>query len=85
MPERILLTSAQVAARLGHKASWFLRRRPSLEADHGFPRPVDGCGMRWDPAAIERWLDARLPAGAADDLALAEAELIRRAQGAQAA
>lgn len=41
---------------LGHSPAWFRTRRIGLEA-RGFPLPVDGCGHRWDSAAIERWLD----------------------------
>jgi hypothetical protein len=77
---RDLLTAPQVARRFSRSLGWFRRMRPSLEA-RGFPLPVDGCGLRWDPAAIDDWLDAqRRPAvrefGAVMD---GEAELIRRA------
>lgn len=86
---RQLLTSAQVALVLGRSLPWWHRNRADLEAKHGFPGPVDGCGMRWDPRAIEAWLDARLPAPPAAPEVAAEAEMIRRAKamagGAQGA
>ena len=75
---RQLLTAPQVAARLARSHAWFLRRRGALE-ETGFPRPVDGCGMRWDPAAIDDWLDAQRPRRAGPE-ETAEAELIRRAR-----
>lgn len=74
---RTLLTAAQVALLLGRKAGWFLAHRAALEA-RGFPGPVDGCGLRWDPRAIEAWLDARLPRAATAD-GQAEATLLARA------
>lgn len=76
---RHLLTGPEVARALGRSYGWFHRHRPSLEAERGFPPPVAGCGLRWDPRAIETWLDAQLPAPARSAEAAAEAELIRRA------
>lgn len=65
---RTLLTTAQVAARLGHPGAagvaWFYRHRRALRADR-FPEPVTGCGYRWDPAAIDAWLDGDQPHSAA--------------------
>lgn len=78
MSGRVLLTSAQVALRLSRSLGWFRSNRDRLEA-RGFPRPIDGCGMRWDPVAIDAWLD-RQRGQAADPAAAAEEELIRRAQ-----
>ena len=72
---RLLLTSAQVAIKLGHRLAWFYRQRRALEA-RGFPRPVDGCGNRWDQLAIDRWLDQQ---GGAPAEPSAEALLIARA------
>lgn len=68
MTARQLLTAPQVAAQLGHRAAWFYRNRARLQQQHGFPPPVDGCGLRWDPVAIGAWLDRRAhtPAPAAD-------------------
>ncbi|MGX9963129.1 helix-turn-helix transcriptional regulator [Roseomonas sp. F4] len=80
---RRLLTAAEVALRLRRTVSWFYRQRAELEDRHGFPRPIDGCGMRWDPRAIDRWLDSRIQGGALSGqqkaLAEAEARLMARA------
>ena len=76
---RQLLTAPMVARGLSRSVGWFLRNRADLESDHGFPAPVDGCGMRWDPAAIEDWLDARRKRAVPPELA-AEATLIQRAR-----
>lgn len=77
---RQLLTAPQVARALGYRHAWFLRHRARLEAEHGFPGPVDGCGLRWDPAAIEDWLDARRQATRQVAGAAAEDILITRAR-----
>ncbi len=77
MTARAILTAPQVALLLARSVTWFYRNRATLE-EKGFPRPVDGLGMRWDSAAIHRWLDAQVaaaPAATEDP----EAELIRRA------
>ena len=58
---RELLTAPLVARKLGRSLNWFYRHRTELEDDHSFPRTVRGCGTRWDPRAIEAWLDAQLP------------------------
>ena len=62
MAERNLISAAGVAVKLGHATDWFYRRRDHLERDLGFPPCVAGCGKRWDPEAIDRWLDAQMPA-----------------------
>lgn len=71
---RRLLTTTEVAARLApgckDPLAWFYRHRRDLVERHGFPPPVPGCGRRWDPAALDAWLDARLPAGAIDSRAV---------------
>lgn len=77
---REILTAAQVARRFQRTARWFLRNRAALEA-RGFPTPIDGCGMRWDSAAIDDWLDRRRPERPVDPAQAMEAELIRRAAG----
>lgn len=77
---RQLLTAPQVAAALGYRYGWFIRHRARLEADHSFPAPVDGLGLRWDPAAIEDWLDARRQATRAVVAPAAEDILIQRAR-----
>lgn len=54
---RTLLTRRQVAEKMGHAYHWFDKaRREKLEAQ-GFPAPVPACGLRWDAAAIDAWLD----------------------------
>jgi len=59
---RALLNTRQVAARLGRTLNWFYRNKKRLENEHEFPHPVGGCGGRWDPAAIDAWLDRQMPA-----------------------
>jgi hypothetical protein len=75
---RRLWHAHQVAEALGLTPGAFSARRRRLEEEHGFPPPVAGVGRRWDPAAIEAWLDAQRPRKLAggEDLA---AELVRRA------
>ncbi len=76
---RDYLTAADVARGFRRSLSWFNNNRKSLEA-RGFPAPIDGCGLRWDPIAIARWQDAQLPPREANPDAAAEALLIERAQ-----
>jgi hypothetical protein len=76
---RQALTAAEVALHLRRSLPWFHRHRPALEA-RGFPPPMDGCGLRWDPRAIERWQDSLLPPAPATADAKAEATLIERAR-----
>lgn len=79
---RPLLTAHQVAQLLalpGPRS--FSARRRRLEAE-GFPPPVPGLGLRWDPVAIDAWrqrVAGMAPIGA-DQVAGAEAELIARAR-----
>lgn len=65
MADRTLLDRPAVARKLGISVERFYRNRRQLEAD-GFPRPAFGrmSGERWDPVAIDRWLDGKLPGGA---------------------
>lgn len=60
---RDLLTRDQVARKLAKTGCWFQRHRKALEAGDGFPPAVlgRGRGARWDPAAIDAWLDQRMP------------------------
>ncbi len=58
--DRTLLSSAQVAQRLAHATHWFYRHKKRLIEREGFPPPV--LANKWDPAAIDAWLDARMPA-----------------------
>ena len=59
--ERTLLDSGQVALRLRMSRESFLRKRKALEAAHGFPPRVPGCGNHWDPVALDLWLDRQIP------------------------
>jgi predicted DNA-binding transcriptional regulator AlpA len=51
-----LWQAAQVAERLAMTPAAFRQRRRRLETDHGFPSPVPGLGLRWNPVSIEAWL-----------------------------
>lgn len=52
-----VLSSAQVAAYLGHSPTWLARHRSRLEAA-GFPRPLPAPFRgAWDLVAIDAWLD----------------------------
>jgi predicted DNA-binding transcriptional regulator AlpA len=82
---RQLLTAPEVAAALGYRYGWFMKHRARLEGEHAFPPPVDGLGLRWDPAAIGDWLDARRAASRAAAGAAAEDILIARARAMAAA
>lgn len=54
---RQLLTAADIAARLGVAPEW-LRRRLGRLYRAGLPRPLPLPGVkRWDPAALDLWLD----------------------------
>lgn len=75
---RELLTAPMVAKALGRSLSWFAKHRVELEECHGFPKSVRGCGTRWDPRAIDAWLDQQLPAPPSAEAAT-EDLLIRRA------
>lgn len=57
---RTLLSVAETAARFARSSEWFRRHRRRLERDTGFPPPV--LPGLWDPVAIDRWLDSRMPA-----------------------
>jgi predicted DNA-binding transcriptional regulator AlpA len=61
MTDRTLLDRAQVAKRLGLTVETFYRNSATLRAD-GFPEPTLGrlSGARWDPAAIDAWLDHKI-------------------------
>lgn len=77
---RQLLTLHQVAVLLGLPgARSLVARRRQLEEEHGFPPPVPGLGLRWDPVAIDAWLARHRPAEATP-AATAEAILVQRAR-----
>ena len=46
---------------------WFYRHVKRLIAEQGFPAPERAIGNVWDPRAIERWQDRRLPANLRDE------------------
>lgn len=53
-----------VAGRMGVGADWLRRKLPRLYRI-GFPRPLPLPGVtRWDPAALDLWLDRWLDPGA---------------------
>lgn len=56
MSDRRLLPTIEVCRKLAVSRDWFSRHRKALEAE-GFPPPVPHFGLRWDSAAIDRWLD----------------------------
>lgn len=62
---RKLLNAKAVADKLGRTHNWFCREKQNLYRQN-FPRPVLGDRKhghaRWDPAAIDAWLDLRMPA-----------------------
>lgn len=63
MLDRILLDRPAVARKLGLTVERFYIKYAELRAD-GFPLPAlgSGRGARWDPRAIDAWLDAKIPA-----------------------
>lgn len=63
MTNRILLTRAEVCARLKQSEKWFTKYRLRLETQHGFPRALPPTFNRWDPKAIDLWLDRFIPQG----------------------
>ena len=78
MTGTIAINACQVATLLGRSLGWFRQHRASLEAEKGFPKPIDGCGLRWSDTAVRAWIgraDKVAPPAAAD-----EAELIARAR-----
>lgn len=58
-----MLTNAEVAALLSMSLDTWIRRKPMLIRDQGFPPPValGPCSHRWDRLAIEAWLDLQRP------------------------
>lgn len=64
MTNRTLLSMEQLAALLGKSPDWLSRNRKALEeGTPPFPKPVfgdGGPGQRWDPKAINLWLDAHI-------------------------
>lgn len=67
MLDRTLLDRAALARKLNTTVERLYRHLPGMIAAEGFPPPVWGNsrGARWDPAAIDAWLDSKLPGRAA--------------------
>lgn len=57
---RELLTMEAVALKLGRGREWFWKHWRTLISRHRFPKPVPGLGKRWDPMAIDCWLDSHI-------------------------
>ena len=58
---RIFITSAEVAGMLGISAPSFMRVRPRLEDEDGFPEPMPHCRrpLRWRRDQVEAWIDGQ--------------------------
>ena len=84
MTDRTLWQAAQVAQRLGISPAAFAQRRRRLE-DAGFPPPVPGLCRRWNPAAIEAWLDQQAGGIPNSQLVDPETILVARARAMAAA
>jgi hypothetical protein len=54
----LTLDLPQVAAALSMKPAAFIRRRPRLQREHGFPRALPGCGPVWSSWQVEAWIRA---------------------------
>jgi hypothetical protein len=65
MTARQYLTHADLARLLFPQSDspveMLYKKLPALIRDQGFPEPERALGNVWDPRAIERWQDARLP------------------------
>ena len=62
---RALISAAAAAAKIGMPIGEFYRTRHQLEAFAGFPPATIGRGRhqraKYDPIAIERWMELQLP------------------------
>lgn len=63
MSDRELLDRPALARRLNVSVEVLYRRLKTMLLHEKFPQPVfgNGRGARWDPRAIDAWLDAKLP------------------------
>jgi hypothetical protein len=52
-----VLTLVQVAERLQLTPEAFMRKRPRLQREHGFPRVLPGLCERWSAAQIDDWIE----------------------------
>ncbi|MET3601020.1 hypothetical protein [Martelella mangrovi] len=58
------MEASAVAECLGVSRSVFLRRRDALEREYGFPPPLPlARPLRWQQAAVEKWLEGYADAG----------------------
>jgi predicted DNA-binding transcriptional regulator AlpA len=58
MTPPLSLNLEQVALALSMSPKTFIRRRPRLQRDYSFPRPLPGCGSVWSAALVEAWIRA---------------------------
>ncbi len=59
-----IIEAGAVAECLGLSRAVFLRRRDALERDYGFPPPLPiARPLRWQKAAVEKWLEGYAAAG----------------------
>jgi hypothetical protein len=88
MPDRTLLDNDQVADRLHVTYDWWMRNKKRLIGEEHFPPEVKGIPQRWDPRAVDRWLDVQMapalkvtiePGSIADTIEEAERRLIATA------
>lgn len=58
MPDRLFLTTAEVAQLLDLTPAGFLAARDRLTADHGFPEPMPTSlrPLRWRRDRVEHWI-----------------------------
>lgn len=49
-------TPAELAAALNRSEEAFRRRWRRLATDHGFPRPLPGCGLVWSRVLVDAWI-----------------------------
>ena len=71
---RTLLTPATLAEKMGYpNATSFSNKRKQLIDEFGFPSPIPGT-KRWDPRAVDDWLDQLNPANQSLELGQTDAE-----------
>ena len=59
--DRQLLDLDALRAKLRVSTAWWAKFHDQLYT-LGFPPPVEGLGYRWDPVAVDAWLDRKMPA-----------------------
>ena len=76
-----LISSAEVAQRLGKSVDWFYRHRTELEAaGMPAPHPAFKRPLMWSRGAICQWIDGRSQLEIDQDRAGAQARMAARAQ-----